>query len=231
MEKPAFRAPKIVGSAKVAVVEAITREDRRRLCRFFWILGCDVPVQNGNVECSKSSSPGPGKQQSRKATSACFIWGMLPARSAMEKAQTTNPLPFSVIAILWSRATARKSSRRFRKLSRRSTMRRPWMMQILANIKRWRSETGGGGTEASWCRGFHRWYCHQSGEWPAGKCQETRSGPWASTKTVQAALTLTKTVDTALTRTYNSQRSQPGGWPNCCTWRWRRSELGHVRRP
>ncbi len=74
-----------------------------------------------------------------------------------------------------------KSLRRLRKLSRRSTMTRPWQeckYKQFSKCKRGEIVSGGSKSEASQRKGFHRWYCCRSGEWPARECQETCSGPW-----------------------------------------------------
>ncbi len=70
--------------------------------------------------------------------------------------------------------TARKSLRGFRKLSRRSTMTRPWRectnKQFLKG-EGGKTVGGSGESEIPERKGFHRRYHRQSGEWPVGECQ------------------------------------------------------------
>ncbi len=85
-------------------------------------------------------------------------------------------------AVYRSHLTPSKSpSWRFRKLSRRSTMTRPWWECTYKQFSKSEGgETigGGGESEVPERKGFHRRYHRRSGEWPVGECQETRSGPW-----------------------------------------------------
>ncbi len=135
------------------------------------------------------------------------------------------PPPFSIMAnCVKLLATARKSFRGLRKLSRRSTMTRPWEECGYKCLPK-------GEEEETVAAAADQRNLNAKASIADIAAELKNDWPESVKKLTQAHDVSARMVQAILMRICSSQRSWPGGWPNSFPWRWRRSDLGRERRP